>query len=325
METTKQRYCGIDVSSEVLDVCFQHENATTEHFQVKNQRKGYAEILKRCGSCHYIMENTGVYHLELMFYLHQHQQRFTIVNALQIKRYIQMQLQRGKSDKKDALRICMYGMDRAPEPTQMPEKIYFECRSLNNAVHDLTKDITKWTNQIHALKRCGFDTTTLIKSYQRIVKQLRVEKKNLQVLLQEKLLQWNGTLLKQISSVKGIGKCAAAELMIYTKSFRGITNYRQLISYAGLNPVEHTSGSSIRGRIRICKQGGKQLRHILYMCALNAKKTNRACRDLFDRMVAKGKNKKVAVIAVCNKLLKQVFGCIKNNQCYMDDYVKIKA
>jgi transposase len=118
---------------------------------------------------------------------------------------------------------------------------------------------------------------------------------------------------------------AATELMIYTKSFRGITNYRQLISYAGLNPVEHTSRSSIRGRVRICKQGGKQLRHILYMCSLNAKKTKRASRDLFDRMVAKGKNKKVAVIAVCNKLLKQVFGCIKNNQCYMDDYVKIKA
>ncbi|WP_354508785.1 hypothetical protein [Moheibacter stercoris] len=65
----------------------------------------------------------------------------------------------------------------------------------------------------------------------------------------------------------------------------------------------------------MCKQGGKQVRHILYMCALNAKSTNRACRELFDRLVAAGKNKKSAVIAVCNKLLKQVYGCVKMELC----------
>ena len=54
------------------------------------------------------------------------------------------------------------------------------------------------------------------------------------------------------------------------------------------------------------------MRHTLYMCALNAKETNGACKALFDRLVAKGKNKKLAVIAVANKLLKQVFGVVKN-------------
>ncbi len=98
--------------------------------------------------------------------------------------------------------------------------------------------------------------------------------------------------------------------------------YQQLISYAGLSPVEYSSGSSIKGRTKICKQGGKQLRHILYMGALNAKETNRACRELFDRLVATGKNKKAAVIAVCNKLLKQVFGCVKNGTVFNDNYTK---
>ena len=53
------------------------------------------------------------------------------------------------------------------------------------------------------------------------------------------------------------------------------------------------------------------MRPTLYMCALNAKDTNGACKELFDRLVAKGKNKKLAVIAVANKLLKQVFGVVK--------------
>ena len=53
-----------------------------------------------------------------------------------------------------------------------------------------------------------------------------------------------------------------------------------------------------------------------------AKENNAACKALFDRLVANGKNKKSAVIAVCNKLLKQVFGCIKNQSLYQDNYLK---
>jgi transposase len=102
-------------------------------------------------------------------------------------------------------------------------------------------------------------------------------------------------------------------------------SYRQLISYAGLSPTERSSGSSIRGRVRICKQGGKTLRNILFMCALNANKTNASCRALYDRLVEKGKNKKVALIAVCNKLLKIVFGVVKNRVSYQDGYLQKTA
>ncbi|WP_432223084.1 transposase [Flavobacterium sp. TMP13] len=140
--------------------------------------------------------------------------------------------------------------------------------------------------------------------------------------LQEKLVQWEGETLKLVQSVKGIGSRASAELIIYTKVFKDMNSYKQLISYAGLSPTEYQSGSSIRGRVRICKQGGQQLRNILYMCALNAKKTNSHCRDLYDRLVAKGKNKKAALIAVCNKLLKIVFGVVKNRTLYQDIYLQ---
>ncbi|WP_139421402.1 hypothetical protein [Chryseobacterium mulctrae] len=57
------------------------------------------------------------------------------------------------------------------------------------------------------------------------------------------------------------------------------------------------------------------------MCALNAKKTNAQCKTLFDRLVEKGKNKKAAVIAVCNKLLKIVFGVVKNKTTYQDNFI----
>ena len=322
----KNNYCGIDVSNETLDLYFKNKQGNHQHLQVSNSAAGFRKMLKEAGKeTHFVMEATGVYHLNLIFFLQERKAAFSVVNALQIKRYIQMHLERNKSDKKDAKRIYEYGADRMPETYSMPDMSYFECRSLNNSIHDLTKEITKFSNQIHSLKKCPFDRRMIERSFLKIIKKLKEEKQDLETVLQEKLTQWEGETLKLVMSIKGIGSKAAAELIIYTQGFKDMNSYKQLISYAGLSPTEYRSGTSVRGRVRICKQGGKQLRHILYMCALNAKKTNAHCRALFDRLVEKGKNKKAAIIAVCNKLLKIVFGVVKNRTIYQDNYIQKSA
>jgi len=56
------------------------------------------------------------------------------------------------------------------------------------------------------------------------------------------------------------------------------------------------------------------------MCSFSAKKSNVACKALYDRLLAKGKNGKVALIAVCNKLLKQAFAIIKSSVPYRADF-----
>jgi transposase len=58
----------------------------------------------------------------------------------------------------------------------------------------------------------------------------------------------------------------------------------------------------------------------LFMCSFNACKHNKACRALYERIVDKGKNKKLALIAVCNKLLKQAFAIAKSGLIYDDTY-----
>ena len=138
------------------------------------------------------------------------------------------------------------------------------------------------------------------------------------------LKQWQPDQYKSISSIKGLGKRATALLIIYTQGFRHTRNHRQLISFAGLSPTEYSSGSSIKGNNRIYKKGGKVIRDVLYMCAMNAKQTNVACKHLFDRLKANGKTGKQALIAVMNKLLKQVFAVVKNNSLYQPNYCSAK-
>ncbi|RYY43151.1 MAG: IS110 family transposase, partial [Chitinophagaceae bacterium] len=88
----------------------------------------------------------------------------------------------------------------------------------------------------------------------------------------------------------------------------------------GLAPREHTSGSSIKNKRGICKMGSGHLRSTLYMCAISAKKHNAACRDLYDRLRAAGKPAKLALIAVCNKLLKQAFAIATKGTKYQPDF-----
>ena len=316
-------YCGIDISADSFDICMLQPEGDLVWDKLPNTTQGFKQLLKLCtGNYHFIMEATGAFHLPLCFFLHEKKAVYSVVNALQIKRYIQMNLERNKTDKKDAKHICMYGVERKPLPYQMPDQQYFECRTLNNGIEGITADIVSYTNKIYAAKKLKIDSALTVKSYQHIVKMLKAELKKLKDELDVKLLLWHPQLVKQVSSVKGIGSRATATLIVYTQGFAHTETYQQLISYAGLSPKEYFSGKSIKGRVRISKIGGRQLRHILYMAALNAKKTNAACKALYDRMVEKGKNKKLAIIAVCNKLLKQVFGVVKSGILYQDDYYK---
>ena len=118
-----------------------------------------------------------------------------------------------------------------------------------------------------------------------------------------------------------MGSKTALLLIVLTDGFNRFENAKQLCSYAGITPIIRQSGSSIRGRSRISKMGNQKLRNLLFLCSFSACKYNKACRELYNRIVAKGKSKKLALIAVCNKLLKQAFAIIESGLPYDDNFV----
>lgn len=321
----KKLCCGIDVSHTKLDVCYQNNLGELFHMQVGNNNKGFAKILEHTGTCyHFVMEATGVYYIRLAFYLHQQGCCLSVVNALSIKRYIQMQLERNKSDKKDAGWICRYAMEQCPPYWEMPDSAYFECKQLYNTIREYTEQTKRFNNQLHSLRLLPVPSKDTIKSLEKVKQQLAKEITSLEQKLEALLQQWQPAQLKSIGSIKGIGKRATAMLIVFTQGFKNTHSHRQLISFAGLSPTEYSSGSSIQGKPRIYKRGGKNLRDVLYMCSMNAIKTNTACKTLYERLRANGKTGKQALIAVCNKLLKQVFAVVKNNSLYQPNYCSAK-
>lgn len=322
---TKLFCCGIDVSHLTLDVTYENNLDQLFYLQVGNNVAGFKKILEHTGhNYHFVMEATGVYYIHLAFFLHQQGCKLSVVNAISIKRYIQMHLERNKSDKKDSGWICKYAIEQRPEFWQMPDSAYFESKQIYNTIREYTEQIKRFNNQLHSLKLLPVPSKDTIKSIEKIKVQLEKEVQALEKKLDELLKQWQPHQHKSISSVKGIGKRATAMLIIFTQGFKNTHSHRQLISFAGLSPTEFTSGTSVRGSARIYKKGGKAMRDVLYMCAMNAKQTNPACQALYDRLRANGKTGKQAIIAVMNKLLKQVFAVAKNGTIYQPNYCSQK-
>lgn len=322
---TKKLCCGIDVSHTTLDVCYQNNLGKLFHLKVGNNNSGYQKILEHTGSdYHFVMEATGVYYIRLAFYLHSKGCVLSVVNAMAIKRYIQMHLERNKTDKKDAAWICRYAIEQQPPYWQMPDNAYFEAKQLYNTIREYTEQIKRFNNHLHSLRLLPVPSKDTIRSLEKTIANMQKEIKQLEQKLQALLEQWQPDQLKSVSSVKGIGKRAAAMLIVFTQGFKHTQNHRQLISFAGLAPTQYSSGSSIQGKPRIYKRGGKNLRDVLYMCSMNAMKTNTACKALYDRLRANGKTGKQALVAVMNKLLKQVFAVVKNNSLYQPNYCSAK-
>ncbi len=311
---------GIDVSKATLAVCYLHDQQV-QHLEVSNTAAGFQQLVKACGAhARFVMEATGTYYLALAYHLHEQGGQVAVLNPLVIKRFIQMHLSKGKSDRKDAQWLLRYGQQQPVKVWQPDETVLVECRQLEQVTEQLVKQKTMVCNSLEALTR---QPVISLVARQRLEQTKRLLDEQLQAVEAELLALLEQRFAPEMAllcSIPGIGRKTAGMLLLFAGGFARLDNYRQLIAKAGLSPREHTSGSSIRGKVRITKMGGGLIRGKLFMCSFSAKKSNTACKALYDRLVAKGKNGKVALIAVCNKLLKQAFAIIKSGVPYQADF-----
>lgn len=316
-----QLVCGIDVSKQTLDIYYNDNSGKEYYLRLSNDQSGHQHLVGLLGIGRtYVMESSGPYYLRLAFLLKKKGADVRVENPTVIKRFIQMQLERNKSDRKDAKWIYRFGQSCEAAEWKMPSSQQLECSEILSAIDLYKRQITMIGNQLESLEQVPCREKTVINSLVQMKSKLANEVKRLELRIGEILKQWQGEQLKNLGTVPGLGKRAVALLIVFTDGFRKIQNHRQLIALCGLAPREHTSGTSVRRKRGICKMGNGYLRNVLYMCSMSAIKHNKACKDLYDRLRAKGKRGKVALIAVCNKLLKQAFAIATRGTQYQADY-----
>jgi len=309
---------GVDISKDVFDVV----NTKGVHKQYENTFKGFKKFFKELVPKDLVvMEATGYYHYCLAQYLYKHGHLVSVVNPLSVKRFIQMKLSKIKTDKSDAKAICEYAcLNEVPLYTAKDEN-QAECLQLLSLTDLYLKQSTAIKNKLHGEKTLGYPSKTVYHSLNRTLKSLQKEIKILEQRLIQLVKEHQQQQLTLLKSIPGMGHKTAMLLIILTDGFNRFDNASQLCCYAGITPTIRQSGSSVRGRSRISKVGNKKLRNLLFLCSFSACKYNKACRELYERIVAKGKSKKLALIAVCNKLLKQAFAIAKSGLPYDEQFV----
>jgi len=308
---------GIDISKATFDVM----DCSGKHSQFENNLTGFVKFLKLLNAdSHCVMEATGYYHYQLAHYLVEHKIMVSVENPLSIKRFIQMKLSRIKTDKSDAKMICLYGQERELQPWVGYTKNQMECFQMMRLLETYTKQSTAYKNKLQAEQTLGNPSKAVVSSLTRSLKNLKKESDMIEEILLKLVKEDHQEMLTTIESISGIGRKTAMLLLVVTDGFTRFESSGQLCSFCGLTPSIRQSGTSVKGRSRITKIGNAKLRNLLFMCSFTAYKHNKACKAIYDRIVNQGKSKKLALIAVCNKLLKQAFAIAKSGVEYNPNY-----
>lgn len=313
---------GIDISKQTFDVCLKKQGKL-EHKIYANNLEGFKSLKKEIGiGSIVVMEASGPYYVSLASYLSQHKISVSVVNPLIIKRFSQMKFYRAKTDKKDASIILEYGITEQENLTLWkPESKGVQAlKQMHTTLELLQKQLAQSKNQLSAFNSSGILNIEARKSLTETVAFLEKIITNLEDQMLIACKAHYAQSLKLLTSIPCIGDKTAMMLIAITDDFTKFEHYKQLIAYVGFSPRIYESGTSVRGKGHICKMGKSQIRKLLYLCTWTAKRYNKTCREMYDRLHAKGKPERVIKIAIANKLLKQAFAVATSKQKYIENY-----
>jgi transposase len=255
---TYQYFLGIDTSKATLDYCLYGQGEKLASGQVSNDKAGLQTLEKRLKSCRVLkeellvcVEHTGIYNYNLLHWVSQSSYQLWLENPTAIKR--SLGLQRGKNDQVDAQRIAQYAARFADKARlwQPPREVIEELKALMKmrerllgAKTQLEVPLKEEGLFLAATKQKGLSSLCkgTIGALKKDIAQLE---KQIQALIDsdEQLKE----SYQQVSSVVGVGKVTALELIVVSNEFKGIKAAKSCACYCGVAPFDHRSGSSIRG------------------------------------------------------------------------------
>jgi transposase len=321
-------FVGIDVSKDTLDFSVVTQGKEVSNFQIENSSKAIKVALKDLkklnGFCisHalFCLEQTGLYNNHITYTLHSMDANIWVEKAIEIKR--SSGLQRGKSDKVDAQRIAFFAF-RNNDKVRLwtaPRIVILQLKRLTglrdrllNMISQLKKPI-KESEKFDSKEVFAVVKNSCVASLKAIKADIKkVEKQIMEVIKNDASLTH---LFELITSVNGIGKVVACDMLITTNEFKNISDSKKYACYAGVVPFEHSSGSSVRGRTRVSHFANKNSKRLLHLAAMSIIRYKGDLKTYWQRKLEEGKHKMVVLNAIRNKLIQRVFAVVKRGTKY---------
>jgi transposase len=302
----QRKVVGIDVSKAMLDCAVMPSKM---HFQVTNDVAGIAQLIERLHPLKpdlVVLEASGGYETAAAAALAGALFRVAVVNPRQVRDFAKATGKLAKTDRIDAHVLGDFGVAIDPQVTRLADEdtqalqgllarrsqlVAMRTQELNRlaqaapAVRPQIKNHITWLNE--AIRKCDIDLTAKLRS-----SPVWKAKENL------------------LRSMPGIGAINSRMFMAGLPEL-GQLNRQKIAALVGVAPFNRDSGK-FKGH-RSIWGGRAHIRQALYMAALTAKRCNPVIRTLYERLTARGKPHKVAMVACMRKMLTILNTMAKNN------------
>ena len=317
---------GIDVSKAKLDctLLLDVDTLRCRSKSVPNTSEGVKALLhwvKRYGGyapeqIRAALEPTGVYHEAAALALYEAGVRVLVVNPGQLRDFAKGHAVRTKTDAKDSLVLALCAAQVKLTAWQPAAAEIRELRALMSRLEAVEAELRAELNR-QEKAQIAADPQLVQGSIANAIAFWEAERDRLQRAIDQHIDRHPGLKSEQarLLSIPAVGEKTANRMLclLHEGRFRCAS---QLAAYLGLVPVEHQSGTSVRGRPRLSKAGNARMRAALYMAAVTAIRHNPDVRALYQRLLSRGKAKMSALCAAMRKLVHICFGVFKNAQPY---------
>ena len=293
-------YIGIDVSKKDLsvfdgkDLKFINQEGLTSFKKYLKKKVNFSDLV-------IIFEPTGIYSQYLKEFCAEHSIKAYIVNPKRSHNFARSLGIRPKTDKIDARTLYQFHKLIDLKDIKIP-KIDQQAKTLSSYLVSYEFALKQRISLSHHLENLRDKRLIdLIKKEQKRAKKL--EDKIFHDI--KEYLSKNQNLkedYQRLSTIPGIGEKAAIALLTLFKTYQG-TNRAQITALTGLDPVKRESGTSVKGKVKISKNGKGIYRKILYLPTLCATVHNQKIKIFYQKLLANHKPKKLAIIASMRKIL----------------------
>jgi transposase len=310
MNPNAESFVGIDIAKKHLDVCLWPQR---QSFQFPHTEKGLADLITQLLQIKptlIVVEATGGYERRLAAELLAAGLTLAVVNPARVRHLAKGHGTLAKNDRIDAFNLAQFAEIVRPAPRQKTTQKQAELSDLVARRRQLVEMITMESNRLEKQP-----AAEVRQSIQRMMNLLEQQRQEIDNRIAQELRsddEWNGKIQK-LQSVPGVGPVTAATLVAELPEL-GKLNRREIAALAGLAPFDADSGSW-HGR-RFIRGGRKSVRVALHMATLTATRCNPLIKTYYQRLIAKGKSFRCAMVACARKLLILLNSLLKENRSW---------
>jgi len=330
-------FIGIDVSKNELDFAVQQGNCFLFHREIANEPLAINTFLKELGrlpgfklsNAVFCMEHTGIYNNHGLMCLHKKKAHVCLEAATQIKSSLGKL--RGKNDKIDSIRIAGYAYKERetlrlwnPKREVVQQLAHLAATRLRLITVKKQLKVPLKEHSLFSRNKTTRQSAAICSHSLKAIDEdiVRADKAIGQLIEADTELS---RLFALVTSVSGIGKVTAVQVIVTTNEFKDINNPKKFACYSGIAPFTDDSGKVVK-KARVSHMANKKVKTLLHLSAIVAIQYNTDLKSFYKRKVEQEKKNKMSVInAIRNKLILRIFACVNQNRPYEKNYQRLIA